>query len=191
METAERDRTTSLLARASAGDSGAEAPLLDVVYARLRALAASYLSGQAQRHTLQPTALVHEAFIRIVDHSRCSPQDEGHFLALAATAMRQILVDHARSRGALKRGGDHRRITLSGLDAGKDAPVDLLDLDEALGELAQRSERQVRVVELRFFGGLSVPQCAALLGVSDRTIESDWRMARAWLHATLVRGASP
>jgi len=192
MHLQDRERTTHLLSRAREGDEAASGPLLEAVYGNLRALAGSYLDGAAASHTLQPTALVHEAYMRLVDRSRATIADETHFLALAATVMRQILVDNARAKRAAKRGGDRRRVTLSGLraDEGQGEEVDLVDLDAALERLRERSERQARVVELRFFGGLTVAQCAGLLDVSERTVEADWRMSRAWLHAVLVKGAS-
>jgi len=184
VDAVDRDRTTSLLARSASGEADAAEPLRAEVYRSLRAMAGAY-----DEHTLQPTALVHEAYVRLIDRARSSIESENHFVALAATAMRQILVDHARAKGAIKRGGDRQRITLSGLRADAGTEVDLIDLDEALSRLHERSERQARVVELRFFGGLSVERCAHVLGVSERTIEADWRVARAWLHAVLVKGA--
>lgn len=148
---------------------------------------------QPASHTLQPTALVHEAFLKLVDRDAVEYADRGHFLAVAATAMRQILIDHARTRGAAKRGGDRRRVAL------EDAPVngagadqlDLLALDEALTRLAALDGRQARVVELRFFGGLSVKETGEALGVSPRTVELDWRMAKAWLSRALSEAGGP
>ncbi len=162
----------------------------DSVIAELRALAAKYLAGERPGHTLQPTALVHEAFLRLTG-SPGVPADRSEFIALAATSMRRVLVDHARARRAAKRGGDRRRappLALDGAAAKWDQPqVDLLALDEALEKLAALDPRQARIVELRFFGGLGVEAAAQVLGVSTRTVEADWRMARAWLRRELER----
>ncbi len=156
----------------------------ETVYGELRAIADACFRRQNPGHTLQPTALVNEAYLRIGERSFC---DRNHFVSLAARAMRQILVDHARRRGAEKRGGGAYRVTIAepaereGL-----APVDVIALDEALVNLAAADERQARVVELRFFGGQSVEEIANALGVSSRTVELDWRMAKAWLSRALA-----
>jgi RNA polymerase sigma factor (TIGR02999 family) len=162
-----------------------EVPQLPAVYAELRALAASYFRGRGA-HTLQPTALVHEAFLRLEKHA--GPiADRAHFFAIAATAMRQILTDHARRRKALKRGGAAReRVTLSNL-AALESPVDLVVLDDLLARLAALDGRQARLVELRFFAGLTEEEAAEILGVSLRTVQKEWRKARAWLYAELSR----
>lgn len=153
------------------------------LYDELRVLAAHYMGRERSDHTLQPTALAHEAWIRLgggaIDGSA---ERRRAFLAAAARAFRQILVDHARRRGAAKHGGGWRRIALSDeLDLVEDGTIDILHLDDALARLAELNERQARIVELRFFGGLSVEETAASLGVSRRTVLGDWRMARAWL----------
>ena len=180
---------SGLLDRASAGDEGAAGRLLELVYEQLRALAASYLRGERAGHTLQPTALVHEAFLRLQAGSPVRYQNHTHFFAVAARAMRQVLVDHARRRAAAKRGGDPERVTLDdGLQLGGDAEsrvIDVLALDEALERLGKLDERQARVVELRFFGGLTIDEAARVLEVSTDTVEDDWAMARAWLKRTL------
>ena len=165
--------------------------LLALAYDELRELAAAYLSRERADHTLQPTALVHEAWMRLIDQSRVDWQGRAHFVGIAAQAMRRILVDHARGRAREKRGGDRRRVELeTGLDGGDDAPLDVIDLDRALGDLARLSERQARIVELRFFGGLDTGAIAESLGVSGRTVEREWRFAQAWLAEALERPGS-
>jgi RNA polymerase sigma-70 factor (ECF subfamily) len=178
----------TLLLRASAGgssDAGRE--LLPLVYAELRALAASYLRRERPGHTLQPTALVHEAFVRLVHGAPIEARDRQHFLALAAGVMRHVLVDHARERKAARHGGDAIRVTLD--DAIAASPTgdvdDVLAIHEALEELHALHERQARVVELKFFGGLTISEIASLLDVSTVTIDSDWAVARAWLFRRL------
>lgn len=156
------------------------------LYAELRALAASCLQRERSGHTLQATALVHEAFLRLVDQRQIDWRNRAHVLALAAQSIRRILVDHARGKKSDKRGGRRLRLTLDeNLSFLKDSQVDLLDLEEALKRLAELDERQCRVVELRFFGGLRVDEAAGVLGVSPRTVEDDWHMARAWLRREL------
>lgn len=153
-------------------------------YATLRALAGAQFRAQGSDHTLQPTALVHEAYMRLAKSGSAMPADREHLLALASRAMRQVLVDHARKKGALKRGGDAgHRVTLSGI--GAQADWDVLEIHDALTRLAELNGRQAQIVELRFFGGLSVEQTAAALGVSERTVYLDWQMAKAWLWSEL------
>lgn len=178
------------LLEAIAQRDGAAAALEPAVYAQLRALAATYLSGQADRHTLQPTALVHEAFVRLLGSASLSFESRAHFFAIAAQAMRRVLVDHLRRQKAEKRGADWGRVTLSGISAEEpQAEFDASDIDAALRELAELNDRQARIVELRFYGGLTVEQIALVLGVGKRTVDSDWRFARAWLRGRLERGA--
>lgn len=186
---------TLLLNSASAGDANASSRLIELVYDQLRALAGSLAGGFDSSRTLQPTALVHEAFVKLVQSPDVSYNDRGHFFAIAAKAMRQILADHARRKRALKRGGgataqqptNWDRVELetpSGAGGGDLDPaneIDVVALDELLTELARVDERRYQVVELRFFGGLEVEQVARLLGVSKSTVEADWRAARAWL----------
>ncbi len=157
--------------------------MMSTVYEELRRLAAGYFRTQPSGHTLQPTALVHEAFIRLA----CSNDFESreHFFAVAATAMRQVLASHARRRRALKRGGDMSRVTLSGLQLPETEGIDLVTLDDALEQLERLSERQANVVVCRFFGGLTLPEIAKTMGVSLTTIEKEWRRARAWLASDL------
>jgi len=168
------------------GEADAER-LLDQVYDQLHAIARSYFRHQRTDHTLQPTAVVHEAFMKLTASGATGYRDRAHFIAVAARAMRQVLVDHARARGTLKRGGGRTAVVLDEARAGDGAPaiVDMIALDEALDRLADLDPRQARVVELRFIGGLGVAETAAVLGVSPRTVELDWRMARAWLSRAL------
>lgn len=164
---------------ADAGDAGFSA----TVYGELRAIAGACLRDQPAGHTLQPTALVNEAWLRLADRPF---SDRRHFVAVAARAMRQILVDHARRRGAMKRRGDRERLTVCDPAAPDGpAPLDVVALDAALHALAAIDDRQARVVELRFFGGLNVEETADAIGVSPRTVEMDWRLARAWLSREL------
>lgn len=176
---------TRLLGDAASGDSDAARRLLPVVYEQLRALAGSFFRGQPQEHTLQATILVHEAFLRLADQSAGAFRDRTHFVAVAATAMRQILTDHARRVRAAKRGGGWQRVEVDVAADEGIARVDALALDEALTELETLDQRKHRIVELRSFGGLTVEEVAALLGVSKRTVESEWRGARAWLGSKL------
>lgn len=178
------------LVEAVAERGGGSAALEPTIYAQLRALAATYLSGQVDRHTLQPTALVHEAFVRLLGSTTLSFESRTHFFAIAAQAMRHVLVDHLRRQKAEKRGGAWGRVTLSGISAeNPEAEFDASDVDDALNELAELNERQARIVELRFFGGLTVEQIALVLGIGKRTVDSDWRFARAWLRGRLERCA--
>jgi RNA polymerase sigma-70 factor, ECF subfamily len=182
----ERQSATRTLVRARSGDASAAVDLMPIVYDELRALAARYLRNERAGHILQPTALVHEAFLRLFDDRYVQRLDRVHFLALAAVAMRRILVEHARARAAGKRGGDAPHVTLdSGIVDLARPGIDLLTLEDALGRLAGLDERQARVVELRFFGGLSIEEVAEALGVSPRSVDADWALARAWLHREL------
>jgi RNA polymerase sigma-70 factor (ECF subfamily) len=180
---------TLLLGKINSGDAQATRELLTLLYDELRTLAARQFRGQAAGHTLQPTVLVHEAFLRLVGHSGAEWKDRKHFFAVAATAMRQILVNHARARNTDKRGGGAPRPVLLNEEVvgapGQD--LDLLDLNDAMEKLAAIDPRKHRVVELRFFAGLAVPEVADVLGLSVTTIESEWRAARAWLSTELRR----
>ena len=161
--------------------------LTGTLYRDLRGVAAGQLRRERAGHTLQPTALVHEAFLRLRRQHALDPADRPALLAAAARHMRQALVDHARRRGRLKRGGGGKRVTLHDGDlAAADRPADMLDLDAALGRLAELNPRQAEVVMLRFFGGLTAPEAAAALNVSVRTAEADWTFARAWLRRELA-----
>ena len=177
---------TRCLQQARRGGSAENAQLLEVVYEELRRLAGSHLRRERVNHTLQPTALVHEAYLRLVDQKSVEWEDRSHFFGIATRIMRQVLVDHARRAGAAKRKKDRVRMTLERVETPSDAPdFDVLELDEALQKLTAMDERKGRVVELRFFGGLTLDEVAKTLGVSKRTAESDWFMARAWLRDTL------
>ena len=176
---------TLLLASLSQGDRPAQDRLLELVYAELRRMAGAALRKERSDHTLQPTALVNEAWMKLVDQDKVDWQGQGHFLAVASIAMRRVLVDHARTKQRLKRGGGVQREELHSAieDHGQDLELrlDLLDLHEGLEALAEHSERAARVVELRFFGGVSESQAAEILGVSRPTVTRDWRAAQAWL----------
>jgi RNA polymerase sigma factor (TIGR02999 family) len=181
---------TQLLNRASGGEVAAAADLLPLVYDELRALAEHFFRNERASHTLQPTALVHEAYMRLVDSDAIEWKSRAQFFVIAAKAMRNILVDHARARGRQKRGGDWQELTLDAVErdfnAGDGArAIDMLALDEALERLAKMDERKARLVELRFFAGLSSEDAARLLDISRTTAAEDWRMARAWLHREL------
>jgi RNA polymerase sigma factor (TIGR02999 family) len=176
----------------SRGEAGAIDRLLPTVYNELRALAQSQLEHERLGHTLQATALVHEAYMKLVDQRETRWEGRAHFFALAAQAMRRILVDHARAARALKRGGGEARearLDLSQVDhAAPASGVDLLALDDAMGRLAAQEPEAARVVEMKFFGGATEPEIAAVLGVSDRTVRRHWTYARAWLFRELRRG---
>jgi RNA polymerase sigma factor (TIGR02999 family) len=176
-----------LLAAHREGDKEALDRLLPLVYDELRQLAASYLRRERGNHTLQPTALVHEAYFRLVDQRDAAWQNRSHFFGVAAHLMRLILVDHARARSAEKRGGDAVRVPLDDLfRAAKQNDTDVLALDEALSRLAALDAQQVRVVELRYFGGLNVEETAEALGISAATVKRDWSVARMWLRRELT-----
>lgn len=181
---------TQLLAQIASGRQSAAEELLPLVYDELRALAGSYFRQQPSHHTLQPTALVHEAYVRLVD-GNASVKSRAHFFALSARVMRQVLVNHAEQKAAAKRGEGWERITLDAAAAGSSVcAVDLIALNEALVKLHELDARQSQVVEMRYFGGLTVEEIADVLSVSPRTVEMDWRMARLWLLKELG-GADP
>lgn len=174
---------TVCLADLRRGDRSAVDRLLPHVYADLREIAGKVHRGGGARATLQPTALVHEAYLRLVDGA--DYESRVHFLSVAARAMRQILVDYARARRSQKRGGDQEIVVLDEGEAADGDGFDLVALDDALGQLEKLSERQARIVTLRYFGGLTVDETAQELGVSPRTVKADWQMARAWLQRAL------
>jgi RNA polymerase sigma factor (TIGR02999 family) len=182
-------RLTETLQKAAGGSHEAVANLMPLVYSELRAIAGKQLLHERRNHTLQATALANEAYLRLVDQKDVDWRGRAHFLAVAAEVIRRILVDHARKKGAAKRGAGAAQVTLTLADVlqapGDQNEVDLLELDEAMRELAELSDRQSRVVELRFFGGLSVEETAHTLGVSERTVKGDWRVAKAWLRRRL------
>jgi RNA polymerase sigma factor (TIGR02999 family) len=174
-----RDITT-LLALARDGDNKATAELIELVYPELRRLASSYLRRERPEHTLQPTALVHEAYLHLVGRP-LDLRDRRHFFGVAAHLMRQVLVEHARARKMQKRDG--RKVPIDdGLKVTASQPEDLLALDEALDKLAAVDERQSRIVELRYFGGLTIAETASLLDISEKTVKRDWVLAKTWLH---------
>src|SRR5262245_1481966 len=177
---------TSLLARAQEGDRQATDELLPLVYEELRRLADRFLAAEKRSATLQPTALVHEAYLRLVGSDRSGWENRAHFFGAAARAIRRILVDRARARRGARRGGDRPlRLDTDAPLAEPGPSLDVLALDEALEKLAALDAQKARVVELRFFGGLSVDETAAALGVSASTVDRDWVFARAWLHRTM------
>jgi RNA polymerase sigma factor (TIGR02999 family) len=191
-----RQSATAVLQAISSPEGSAHVPkqLLPIVYPELRRLAGAYLNRERPGHTLQPTELVHEAYLKLVDQTRVDWQGRTHFFAVAANAMRRILVDHARRKSRQKRGGDGQHVTLqedlhffptTGLDA-----EDLIVLDDALTALAELDQRQSEVVEMRVFGGMTVEQVAGVLGVSKRTIEGEWAHAKAWLRRRMSVGSS-
>jgi RNA polymerase sigma factor (TIGR02999 family) len=176
---------TNLLIEWRSGDHAALERLIPIVYQELRRVARARLRSEGEEHTLQTTALVHEAYLRLVGLDRMALENRTHFFAMAARLMREILVDHARRKHAAKRGGGVTVCTLDEMDAGgggsESSIVDVLALDEALVDLGALDERLARVVELRFFAGLSIAETATALGVSAATVERDWTVAKAWL----------
>jgi RNA polymerase sigma factor (TIGR02999 family) len=176
------ENITHLLKEWSDGDQQALDKLTPLVYEELRQQAARYLRKERPGHSLQATALINEAYLRLIDVKDVQWQNRAHFFAIAANLMRRILVDHARRRDAEKRGGSQVLLTLDDTFAAAEQPdVDLLAIDEALNKLAMIDEQQARVVELRFFSGLTVEETAAALDVSPKTVKRDWSVARAWL----------
>jgi RNA polymerase sigma factor (TIGR02999 family) len=180
---------TRTLISYSRGDAAALEVLLPAVYDELRRLAAAQLQHERAGHTLQPTALAHEAFLRLVNQRDVTWQNRAHFLGVAAQAMRRILADHARRRRAEKRGGDAVRVTIDESNAPA-APSNVMadELDTALEDLARLEPRHAKIVELRFFGGLTIEETAEVVGVSPATVKRDWLLARAWLYRELQEG---
>ena len=182
MENEHSKEVTLFLKAWSGGDRQAADSLIQLVYAEMRKLAASYLRHQRSDHTLQPTALVHEAYMKLVDISDVSWHDRAHFFAVAAQTMRHILVDHARAVAADKRGGAMQRVELDeAISFPNPRGLDLVELDEALQQLAIQDEKQSRIVELRFFGGMTVEETAHVMKISPATVKREWATARAWL----------
>jgi RNA polymerase sigma factor (TIGR02999 family) len=181
---------TELLARWSKGDASARDALVPLVYDELRKIARRCLAGQRSSHTLQPTALVHEAYLRLAGRDSVEWQDRMHFFAMAAQMMRHILVDHARKRAAAKRGGNAVTIVVDEMSAVSRQPsLDVLALDDALTRLASLDPRQSQIVELRFFGGLSIEKAAEVVKISPATAKREWTTARLWLHKAMSEDA--
>lgn len=181
---------TLLLRNAKSGAREDADRLMEAIYEDLRRLASSQLRGERAGHTLQPTALVHEAYLKLVDQRSTDWNDRLHFFAVASRIIRRILIDHARERAAQKRGGAAERVPLDSIDQpAAEREIDLIALDEALKELAEISERQARIVELRFFGGCTVAEVATLLETGSRTVDRDWLAAKAWLYCRLTEDA--
>lgn len=181
-----KSQVTQLLQRWSGGEEAAVEELLPLVYEELRGLARHYLRRERAGHTLETSALVHEAYVRLIDGSKVEWKGRSHFYGIAATTMRRILVDHARSHLYQKRGGGAAKVSLDeAYQLGTERPEDLVALDETLNQLAENDVQKARIVEMRFFGGLSHAEIAEVLGVSVSTVERQWRVARAWLYQAL------
>ena len=181
---------TALLIDWRGGDAAAVEKLMPLVHGELRRIAKRHMAGERQNHLLQATALVNEVYLRLVDIRRVQWQDRAHFFAVAARLMRRVLVDFARAEKNQKRGGGLHRITFDqNLPIAGNTPDDLIAIDEALGALAVEYERKAQVVELRFFGGLSVEETAEVLKISQETVMRDWKFAKTWLMRELSRGA--
>jgi RNA polymerase sigma factor (TIGR02999 family) len=178
---------TMLLAKARSGDSAALADVFPLIYDELRRLAQQQLLREPDGHTLSPTALVHEAYMRLIDYSRMEWQGRAHFMAVASTAMRRILVDHARGHRSAKRGGMLKRISIDDVELGAEDRAELLiAIDDALGRLKEIDARQAQVVECRFFGGMTEEETADALGIGLRTAKRDWAKAKSWLHREIA-----
>lgn len=182
----QKDDITLLLDRAAMGDRRAVDVLLPMLYDELRAIAEHQLRSERSDLTLQATALVHEAYMRMVNQDQVVWESRNHFLAIASQAIRRILVDAARARSAKKRGGDRQRLMLdTGMLIEEEKPADLVELDEALALLGERYPEKARIVELRFFGGLTIAEVSAVLDMPSRTVDRHWKFARAWLYREL------
>jgi len=180
---------TQLLLAWSAGDRAALGRLMPLVFDELRRMARRYLDGEDPRHTLQPTALVHEVYLRLVDRRQVSWQNQAHFFGFAAQLMRRILVEHARGRQTGKRGGGQRPLSIEAfVDLPERRDLEILRVDEALTALAQKDERQARIVEMKVFGGLEIKEIAEVLGISPTTVKREWATAKLWLFRELSKG---
>ena len=181
---------TRILEKVSSGDHHAAHELLPLVYEQLRAAAQKQMAQERHDHTLQATALVHEAYVRLVGSDDVSWENRAHFYVAAAEAMRRVLIEHARKRGRAKRGGGRRRIPLTGEELAQNPNLEeIMSVDAAIRRLEERDGRMARIVRFRFFAGLGVRETAAALGLSDRTVRREWALARAWLHRELSGGA--
>jgi RNA polymerase sigma factor (TIGR02999 family) len=187
MTIADQTHVTQLLMQASGGDRNAVDALLPHVYKELRRLAGGYMKREREGHTLDATGLVHEAYMKLVDQTRVEWQNRAHFFGIAATAMRRILVDHARGHQADKRGGGAAHVELhEGIVSTAERNAELMAIDDALERLATWDPVKSRIIELRFFGGLSIEECAEVMQTSTATVNRHWRMAKAWLHGQLT-----
>ena len=188
MSTASPKDVTRLLIQLTGGERAVLEELLTLIYGELRSLAANYLRRERPDHTLQPTALVHEAYLRLVDQTQVNWQNRAHFFGVAAQMMRRILVDHARAHNAGKRGQDFQKLSLDeNIDQAFERGAELVALDDALKLLAEVDEQKARIVELRYFGGLSVEETAEVLGVTPVTVKRHWRMTKAWLYGQMQK----
>ena len=179
---------TQILHDWSGGDADAPERLMPLVYEEMRRLARTFLSRERNSHTLQPTALVNEAYLRLVDQTRVDWQNRAHFYAIASSMMRRVLIDHARAHGTEKRGGAAIHLSLEDVQVPLEQRASsFISLDEALKKLEEMDERKCRVVEMRFFGGLSDEEIAEVLGVTSRTVQRDWKKARLWLYRELTQ----
>jgi RNA polymerase sigma factor (TIGR02999 family) len=186
-ETRSTAAVTRMLLDWSTGDERARDEMLPLVYDELRRLAGAYLNQERRDHTLQPTALVHEAYLRLIDQHQIDWKNRAQFIGLAAVMMRRILVNHARDRAAAKRGGQAQKVPLTGIEVAGDAPdVDVIELHDALDRLDALDPRKSRIVELKFFGGLTTAEIGEVLQVSVATVERDWSFARAWLYDVIA-----
>jgi len=179
------DNLTQLLRASASGDRQHVDALMAAIYTDLRRLAVSHMQGERRDHTLQPTALVHEAYLKLVDQRNTDWNDRVHFFAVASRIIRRILVDHAREKNALKRGGASDRVALDSSIIAVGPGMDMMALDEALTELGELDETQARIVELRFFSGLTIPEVADLLSMPPRSVDRAWQCAKAWLYCRL------
>ncbi len=181
------DDVTKLLLKWCDGDVDVGDLLMPMVYDELRKIARAYLYRERKGHTLETSALVNEAYLKLIDQSRVKWVNRAHFFAIAAQTMRRILVDHARARASRKRGGDLHKVPLEeAIHKGQERPIDLVALDDALDRLAESDELKSKIIELRFFGGLTHDEIAEVVGMSLSTVERQWRLARAWLFATMA-----
>ena len=183
------EHITEFLARWRAGDQEALEQLIPLVYTELRNIARNHLRGERPGHTLQSAALVHEAYLRLVDQKPFEAENRAHFLAIASRLMRQILVDYARSHAAAKRGADLQVDFNTALVVSKERSAELVALDDALNQLSRIDEQQGRIVEMRFFGGLTIEQIGEVLGISRSTVKREWNVAKAWLTRQMKRGS--
>ena len=192
MQNGDSESLTQLLIDVGHGNDAALNQILPQIYNELRRLAGSYMNRERSDHTLQPTALVHEAYLRLIDQRRVDWKNRAQFFGMAANMMRRVLVNHARDRAAGKRGGSSPRVTLSLAEDLEQPQFDIMAVDEALGKLAEMDPRKTQIVEYKFFTGLTTDEIAEVLGISAATVEREWKFARAWLfNALKARGATP